>query len=554
MARKDASTVGIDLHEGEIRIVQVKTRANKTIISKIGRASMPHGAVIRGKVMQPGSVAIALRLLLNSMDIGANSRAVFGILGDTTLLRTLPVPPVPDNDLTTIVTGEVEHYGIVKTEGGTHSFLRLFPPPPRNTDPMALASASSANQENLRPVNVTIVALEEDVIANLRETAHEANIGIEALEPSQYAMYRSVLAASANATSAFGLMVNPSNTDIAIAYRGNLVAYRRIDTGSRSILMTVPSHIDYGYVEPSQDLFVDDLQEYDANEIELNSAAIESLSVEVQRTLDYYQREFPNIGIGDVLYLCIDDSRIVPLADELSQRLGVTIELVQPVGSPNDSPDVTTELVSGSGPLYSAAYGLALQGQLMAKVPRVDLFIKERSAVQKAESKRNFKGSIITSIIAIALGSVVYSLYGKQITQLQNDTREKESVASELRKKTDTTLAHRHNQSEQYKALRHEGVPLTAIMDFISMNLDRATSLNQLVVSTDLTVTIDGSSINEKVMLETQSRLQTCPVIHDLQMVTFYQQPEDAGYGVAFQFKGKTISLDRVEYAEDVKQ
>ena len=555
MARKDASLLGIDLHEGEIRVVQIRMRANKSSIAKVGKASMPQGAIIRGKVMQPGAVAIALRLLLNSMEVGTNNRAVIGVLGDTTLLRTLPVPPVPDSDLPAIVSGEVDHYGIVKTEGGTHGFLRLFPPPPRNTDPNSvlagLSGTPAPNQDDVKPVNVTIVALEEDVIANLRETVHEANLTIDALEPTQYAMYRSVMLSSGAASSAFGLMINPSNTDIAISYKGNLVAYRRIDVGSRAILLNTPAHIDYGYVEPSHDVFVDDLMDMEPAEIELNYAAVESLSVEVQRTLDYYQREFPNIGIGDTLYLALDDSRLTSVSEELSQRLGVTIELVQPPSSPNDYPEATAELASGAGPIYAAAYGLAVQGAVMTKVPRLDLFTKERKAVLKAETTRNFRGSIITSIVAIVLGSVGYEAYARQIAQLNQEIKTKQETASDLRAKTNLANSIREKQAEQFKALRHEGLPLTAMMDYISGTIDSRTGLSQVVIAPDLTITIDGSSTNEKVMIDTLTTLQGCPVLRDLTMVHFEQLSEEAGYGVGFTFRGKSLSLDKVEYMQE---
>ncbi len=551
MARKDASLLGIDLHESEIRVVQVRTRANKSSIARIGRALMPPGAIVRGKVMQPGSVAIALRLLLNSMEIGSASRAVIGILGDTTSLRTLPVPPVPASDLPMIVAGEVEHYGIVQTEGGTHAYLSLFPAP-RRTDPDEIKTQVSETTEP-RPVNVTIVALEEDVIATVREAAHEANLIIDALEPTQYGMYRSMMVLSGITSSAFGLMINPSSTDIAIAYKGNLVAYRRIDVGSRILLLNASSRPDVGYADPSLEPFVDEFGEYEDEEFELNNPAVESLSVEVQRTLDYYQREFPDIGIGDRLFLTIDDIRLQPLAEELSQRLGVTIDIVQPPLNTGDHPDVAIELAAGNGAIYAAAYGLAVQGAVMAKVSRLDLFTKERTLVKKAETKRNFRGSIITSIIAILLGAVGFSVYGRQITQLDQYTKEKRAVAQDLKSKTDSKLAERHRQDEQFKALRHEGIPLSALMDYTASVIDQGTGLSQVTVLPDLSITFDGESSNQATMIKLLGTLQQCPVLPELGMVSFKQLPQESGFGVAFEFRGKIVSMDRIALQGDLE-
>ena len=547
MARKDVSLLGIDLHEDEIRVVQVKSKANKTVITKVARAPMPVGGIVRGKVMQPSSVAIALRLLMNTMNVGSSPRAVFGVLGDTTTLRTLPVPPVPDNDLPAIVAGEVEHYGIVKTDGGTHDFLKLYPPP-------RTSEIENANPDSLKPVNVTIVALEEDVIANLREAASEANIIIEAIEPTQYGMYRAEMIAAAGSLSSFALMVNPANTDIAISYKNNLVAYRRVDVGSRSMLANTQVRSEYGYVDPNQEMFVDDFASEESYEPDLNFQAVDNLSIEVQRTLDYYQREFPTVGLGDRIYLVLDDQRLAPLAEELSQRLGVSVEAVQPASSSGDNSETISELSSAAGPTYSAAFGLAAQGAIMAKIPRVDLFTKERFAVKKAETKRNFKGSIITSIVSIALGYFGYSVYNHQITSLELYTKQKQDAANLIRQTTDKEKQKRSTEAQQFKALQHEGVPVSAIMDYIANNLSPSAGLGQVSIYNDLTVEVDGEATNQGTMIQTLSDLQKCPVLMGLHTISFKSLPAEEGYGVSFQFKGGTVSIDRIAYPEDLKK
>lgn len=545
MARKDVSLLGIDLHEDEIRVVQVKSRANKTVITQIARAPMPAGGIVRGKVMQPSSVAIALRLLMNTMNVGSSPRAVFGVLGDTTTLRTLPVPPVPDNDLGMIVAGEVEHYGIVKTDGGTHDFLKLFPPP---------KSSDGDNSDSLKPVNVTIVALEEDVIANLREAASEANITIEAIEPTQYGMYRTQMIAATGTVSSFGLMVNPANTDIAISYKNNLVAYRRVDVGSRSMLANTQIRSEYGYVDPNQEMFVDEFASEESYEPDLNFQAVDNLSIEVQRTLDYYQREFPTVGIGDRIYLVLDDQRLAPLAEELSQRLGVSVETVQPAAANADNAETAAELNGTSAATYSAAFGLATQGAILTKIPRIDLFTKERFAVKKAETKRNFKGSVITSLVSIALGYVGYTLYAKQISSLELYTKQKQDAANQIRQSTDKEKHKRATEAQQYKALQHEGEPITAVMDFIANNLGPSVGLAQVSIFQDMTVEITGEATNQGAVIDTLSELQKCPVLQGLHTVNFKSLSAEEGYGVSFQFKGSTVSIDKIAYADDSKK
>ena len=201
MVRKDSNILGIDLHDEEIRVVQIGSRSNKPFLGKVGRAPMPEGAVLNGRILHVGPVAVALRLLLNSMGITSAAKAVVGVLGDSTTLRTLSVPPVPDNELPTIIAGEVSHYNLVHSEGGAYIYLRLNPPSRSGGADSSSGQSSGDKRETWldpdateqNPSVVTVMAVEEDILLSLDDTITQANVNVEAMEPSQYAMYRTIM-------------------------------------------------------------------------------------------------------------------------------------------------------------------------------------------------------------------------------------------------------------------------------------------------------------------------------------------------------------------------
>jgi len=547
MIGKDSSLLGIDIHENEIRVVQVKSRSGKCSIVKVGRAALQAGAVVRGKIMYPNSVAVALRLLLNSMEIGAG-RAVVGVMGDTTALRTLPIPPVPEGDLPMVVAGEVEHYGLVQTEGGTHAFLRLHQP--EFGDPDSKTGQSTPKPsigDDAKPVHVTIVALEEDVIASIKQTIEEANLAVEAIEPTQYGMYRAALCLAGLNANAMLLMVNPANTDVAIVYNGNLAAYRRIDIGSRAMLYNFPvfDGQEFAPLDPNAMIELGESTSPQSTQYELENVSVDNLSIEIQRTLDYYQREFPSVPIGDHLYLVIDDVRLEQLASELGQRLGADVEAVRPSAGGGDNAEALTSIAADSGPIYSGAFGLVALGPVLNKVARIDLFTKERFATKKAETKRNFTGSIITSVFATALGLVGYFGYGKQISKLETETAEREAHAKTFEDQTNSKQEERHKHAEQYKALQTEGVPAYQIMDYIASYRGRGVGLTGLSITGDLNVTLSGQATSMADLIQTTDTFQQCNLFHSLQLSkTSVSAPPAAG--VDFAITAKTYSLDKI--------
>jgi type IV pilus assembly protein PilM len=567
MARKEPTILGIDLHEQEIRVVQVNVRSNKPSFGKIGRAPMPEGAVLNGRILHPGPVAVALRLLLNSMGIGSTGRVVVGVLGDGTTLRTMSVPPVPDHELPTIIAGEVNHYGLVHTAGGAYSYLRLNPHN-RGSSPETKGSAAPGDKRETwldpeagdqNPAVVTVVAVEEDILNSLRETIEQANLTIEAIEPTQYAMFRTIMFAAGSSATLFALMVSPANTDVAFVHKGMIVGYRRIDIGSRLLTLEYTTTTDapgapqptaiatdaYAHASPTSQ---------GGGGSSLNRLAVESLSLEVQRTLNYYQREFPSAAIEDHVYLAIDDARIDEVAGELSLSLGVAVEPIRPSVNAQESND-SAESGSALSPIYSAAFGLAVHGQtIMGRVPRLDLFSKQRAGVQQAETQRNFRGSIITSLFAIALGTTGYLLYHKQITSLEVETNNTTARTMAIKSKTGEALMERHKQEEQYKALRSEGIPVTEIIDYLANSFKPGNGLDTLSIAPDLSVTVMGQSVNEALMIDLYQTLQRCPVLTGMKIVRFGKMPPEQGVGVSFEIDGKAVSVGRIRLPEEKKK
>jgi Tfp pilus assembly PilM family ATPase len=169
MRAKEQPILGVEITPAEMRVAQIEMRGNKPVVTAAGWTRIPDSALARSGVQSVDTLALSLRKLLEQLGIGGGGSAVIGIPSVMTTVRTLTVPPVPLDELATIVAGEVEHYRIVN-EGGAHCFVRLSPPARGSTEPLP----------------VLVAAAEESVIVSLGAVAHASGFDLESLEPTQF--------------------------------------------------------------------------------------------------------------------------------------------------------------------------------------------------------------------------------------------------------------------------------------------------------------------------------------------------------------------------------
>jgi Tfp pilus assembly PilM family ATPase len=497
---------------------------------------MPPGAISFGVVHQPGAVAIALRRVFESMGISGQVRAAVGIPAPASVMRNLVIPPAPDSELGTIVTGEVEHYQVLRSKGGAHTFMKLQPP---------------TRMPDAEPISVVVLGAEEEAILGLRALADRADLQIVALEPIQFAMFRAVAAQNGPTSTSFEVLMGETNTDVAFLYKGNLMLYRKLDIGSKPLIQTVGAMPSAGMASSIFSSPFDETQsapsEFQPPPV-FQSGAADTLTTEIHRSLEYLAREYPEFAVVDKLSFVLDEPNLEPFAASVGEKLGIAVEIVSPPSDSSAPKQVAQVLSSPEGLHYTAAVGLALRDSaaLSSSVPRIDLFAKERSAVQTLEKQRNLAGSLAVSAVALVLGVVGYVLFNGQIASIQDQVNQAKARTAKIQSDTSATLADRALHLKQYALLRREGAPLGPVMDYVVGSLEPGAGLTQVTISPDLLVTFKGEAIDEGTLIRTAQNLQKSPILQALSIGNFGKTQNGKGPGVEFQIMAKTIPMDQI--------
>lgn len=512
MLGKNSTLLGIEIHDHEVRVMEVRYKNNVPSVVAVRYEPMPEGAIEWGKIQNPMAIATVLRRVVDGMGTSKTATAVIGIPAGSCLLRNLMVPPVPPAELASVVAGEVEHYGIVRTQGGVHTFLPLNPPKAE-----AVAEA----------IPVAVLAVEEDVTHVLREIAERAGIEVEALEPTLYAMFRAAMAAS-NTSSLLAIMIGSTCGDMAVMSEGNLIAYRRIETGAQSLIQ---------------------MSNIIGSSPTLDRGAVEGLATETRRTMEYLRREYPSLPEISTLRVVVDNPALAPLAEQLSQRLGLTVEPVRPYLGPAADPIAVKSTQGPDGMRFAAVSGLGLHGaqKSLTKIPALDLYSAERSVARLQTSKRNLAGSIAASLVAICLGTVGSFVYNGQINAVNKEIKLSEERLAKIKSEISLVQQQRALKDEQYKILRKNGVPVGPLADALVGSLSSGVGLRSFGITPDLSVSITGEAVSEASMIKTVQALQKSPVLQGVMIQSFTR----LGGGVEFQVTAKTVTTARIKQPSD---
>ncbi len=507
MRRNDPQSLGIELNEREIRLVVAHLRGGKATVTQTLAAPLPHGAMLNGVVLEPDTLAVALRRAVDALG-GAPAAAAVGVSSEQSHFRTVTVPPCPDAELPALVASEIAHQGALNS-GDPYGF---FPVHPTSSEPEVMQT-------------LTVVGADASVAIALVEALESTGLTVSALEPTPLAMLRTATSGLSSGAASFALVIGRSSTEAAYFVGGALAAFRRLDVGA--------DHLVHAYAPAYDDTESESWSGFDHD-------AADRLALEAQRTMDYVQRSDRAAAIDHVRIVC-EDPAIGPLAELLENRFGLPIEIVVPPAPEGQASDAR----------FTAAYGLAIRalGGGVAS-PTIDLFTAGRIEAQRVETKRYFVGALFVACLSVAVGLVGCLMYNGQIAAAQRRVASTRAQIEATKKATSDALDAEAAEAQRDKALRKEGVPMGALIDDVASSLDPNVGLKLVSVGDDLSVHLEGEAHDETALVRTAEALKASRVLRNVAVDRFDRDvkgadPKAAG-GIKFEISGATVAADRL--------
>ncbi len=531
MPRQRNSILGVELTNREIKVVETVFANGKSTILTAGSAAMPYGGMHEGLPLRIDTVATALKQLVDS--IGASTRdAVIGLPSGAYICRPISMPPVPDAELPVLVEGEVRHYMILNTPNAPFGFFKL-----------KTTQRETAQQ-------VMLVGAEEGAISAYRELAHKAGLNIIAIEPLAISMRRAASVNLNDEESFVHLAALDQSTEISVGFKGEICLYRRIDIGIVELFTgTTPPPV--GDLAPQFDM--PSTPKHGAEPESLSQSAVSALVTEIRRSIEFYEREFPEAPGCEKLRLSCSDKRFDALAKALSFALEVEVALVHPPYD-NAGPRATMVLADASSSTYAGVSGLSQFNKQSAQgnSPAIDLYVHERKSVEVQVKRKGFAGALSVSILAVLAGIYGGLHFGLKAIAIEHELEHKDEELALLAREQRLSADQELKRKQDILALSKDNAPLQDALHMVSECLDGGCGIEELSLVGSHQLTLRGEATESGSVIQTVKMMQQHRSVLSATISSIEKINKTDGNTVKFQISGIIIGNSQAD-AEEAK-
>lgn len=534
MARNEGTVLGIDILAGEVRVVEMTGRWDAPRVLKVVSGYLPP----REHDSSPGVTAAAISSVLRDTLAQHNIRtrtAVIGIQDHLATTIALEVPPVPANELGTVVQTELEHYHIIPP-GGAFDYTQL--PTPGNEAP--------------RAVQVVAAATDRPNAAMFVDIADRAGLSPLILETRLLSLYRAALPQLQVSASSVCLAMDDSSCSLFFLADGAVRLHRHLDVGHSILLanrdpwpeedgnpaVMTPSTGPRMMAPDEEDLIAD--RPADGTFVRVS---VDELTVQVERSIDFFHRQFPDAPMPDLLVIASHRPEIAPLADTLGDALGITASMVVPC---------TENTVMAEGGTFATAAGRALRSIPGGAVPQSDeaaamaftaaagaamraltarpstdlclsLSPPELGQIQLRSAQIGLATSLVISLTLVVGGIVGSYLIGTRARSIEhfNEDVEIELHAKQAAYRTEAGQV--EADIDRMTALKQRGLPVPFIVDLLSGTVAERAGLTEIAIDRAGQVRLVGQAADERAMIDTLNRLKVSPCLTAMSLDSFDQ-------------------------------
>jgi type IV pilus assembly protein PilM len=210
-----ANVVGIDIGSGAVRAVEVSDAGKaKPILVRYHEVPLPEGAVSRGEVLEPNTVAAAIKQLWSAGGFKSKN-VVLGMGNHRVLARDLSVPKMPLKRIRESLPFQVQDLISVPV---ADALLDFYP-------------ISESEGENGPQINgLLVAAVKEAVLGNVKAVELAGLTAVE-VDLIPFALSRSIFRGARTDDAVVQIDVGAGTTTVVITYAGVPQFVRLIPTG-----------------------------------------------------------------------------------------------------------------------------------------------------------------------------------------------------------------------------------------------------------------------------------------------------------------------------------
>jgi type IV pilus assembly protein PilM len=348
MFGKKKSVAGLDIGSSSIKMIELDGKLNNLNLVSLGFENLPADTIIDGQIMEMNVVSDVIQSVCTNHQVNAAS-VVTGVSGHSVILKNIVLPPMSREELEESIDWHAEEH-----------------------IPYDLADVSLDYQvtaETQDSTNVLIAACKRERIDNIKQAIQLAGKTPIVIDVDTFALQNcyEVNYEPTDDEVVTLLNIGASTMNVNIVKGTRSLFTRDITVGGSQFTDVLQRSLGLNFqqAEALKRGVTDVVENGDEKSIEpLMNNVTEIVAMEIQKTFDFYRATTDDTETQvQKILISGGGSKLAGLAEELSQRLELPVEVLNPfrkikVDPKKFDPDYMNEIV----PEMAVAVGLAVRG------------------------------------------------------------------------------------------------------------------------------------------------------------------------------------------------
>jgi type IV pilus assembly protein PilM len=343
--QKKKDLVGIDIGSNSVKLVQLKEVRGGYQLVSLGMAPLPADAIVDSAVMDSSAVIDVIRDLVATHKVKVKNVAT-SVSGHSVIIRKIQLAVMTEEEMESSIQWEAEQYIPFEISEVNLDFQILGPDP---NDPSQM--------------NVTLVAAKKDFVNDYVALFKECGLNPMVMDVDCFAV-ANVYEANYGADDELVALIDlgASSINVNILKGGMSVFTRDIQMGGNSFNDELQKRLGLNSEDAEKVKLGGDLPGVSQSTVAtIIEDATEALTTDIQRSLDFFSASSAD-DRPKKIYITGGVSKIDAVRSSLAQRLGMTVELLDPWRKISYSKkDFDPDYLQDVGPLFTVAVGLAMR-------------------------------------------------------------------------------------------------------------------------------------------------------------------------------------------------
>ncbi len=343
------TAIGLDIGTSGVRAAELSFGKGGVTLEKFGQVALPEGAVRDGEVVDPPTVADAVRQLWAHTGF-SHKKVALGVANQRVIVRQVDLPWMPENELKASLGFQAQD----------------FLPMPVDQAVLDFHAVSEVNEQGQPRMlrGLLVAAMREMLMANVR-AAERAGLRVSGVDLTSFAVLRALGDFSPAADQVVALVdVGAKVSNIVIHRAGVPLFVRILLMGGQDVTDAVADRL--GLPQAQAEALKQNPQNSGFSHDDLVTAgrAVESTAAalvdEIRGSLDYFTST-SGVGAPQRVVLTGGGSRLAGLAERLEASTRLTVQMGDPLRTlAIGRTGLTEEQVEFVHPLAAVPVGLAL--------------------------------------------------------------------------------------------------------------------------------------------------------------------------------------------------